>query len=76
MNAERRKALNSVIDKINDAMSELEGLRDEEEEYKDNMPENMHGSERYENAESAVSNMQEAYDQLEDAVSKIEEACE
>jgi len=76
MNKLRRKQLDEVIDKINNIKDELETIMNDEEEYKDNMPENLQGSERYEIAEAACDSMQEALDLLEDAISSIEEAKE
>ena len=39
MNSNRRKALQIIIDKVEELKSELETLMDEEQEYFDNMPE-------------------------------------
>lgn len=76
MNKVRRKQLDDIISKIQDISEELESVMNDEEEYRDNMPENLQGSERYEMADSACSSMQEAIDQLEEAVSNIETAQE
>ena len=54
MNKVRRKELQELYDIISEAKDRLEMLYDEEEEYKDNMPENLQSSERYERAEAAV----------------------
>ena len=51
-------------------------LQAEEEEYRDNMPENLQGSERYEAADAAVDNMSSAVDALDEAISSIESAQE
>lgn len=40
MNRIRRKNLQSIIDKLEDLKSSLEELQEEEEDYRDNMPEN------------------------------------
>ena len=53
MNKVRRKELQELYDIISEAKDRLEMLHDEEEEYKDNMPENLQSSERYEKAEAA-----------------------
>lgn len=74
MNRFRRKALAEIQGKIEDLRSELEALMGEEEEYRDNMPENLQGSERYEAADTACDNMSSALDSLDEAVSYIEEA--
>lgn len=76
MNKARRKALDEVISKIEEAKELLENLQAEEEEYRDNMPENLQGSERYEAADAAVDNMSSAADALDEAISSIESAQE
>ena len=74
MNKARRKALDEVISKIEEAKELLENLQAEEEEYRDNMPENLQGSERYEAADAAVDNMSSAVDALDEAISSVESA--
>ena len=76
MNKARRKALDEVISKIEEAKELLENLQAEEEEYRDNMPENLQVSERYEAADAAVDNMSSAVDALDEAISSIESAQE
>lgn len=76
MNKARRKALDEVISKIEEAKELLENLQAEEKEYRDNMPENLQGSERYEAADAAVDNMSSAVDALDEAISSIESAQE
>ena len=49
MNKIRRKNLQSIIDQLEELKGSLEDLQAEEEEYRDNIPENMQESERYEN---------------------------
>lgn len=58
MNKERRK-------RIEDLKSELETIRDEEQEYYDNMPENMQNGEKGDTAQSNVSSLEEAINNLE-----------
>ena len=76
MNKARRKALDEVISKIEEAKELMENLQAEEEEYRDNMPESLQGSERYEAADAAVDNMSSAVDALDEAISSIESAQE
>ena len=76
MNKQRRKAIENVTGKIRDLLSDLEMLRDEEEEYKDNIPENLQGTERYERAEECVDNLTEAIDSIESALEEIDECIE
>ena len=63
MNKIRRKNLQSIIDQL-------------EEEYRDNIPENMRESERYEKADEGCDNLSEAVDNLEEVISSIEAAIE
>lgn len=72
----RRKSLEEVIAKIQELSEEIESFMADEEEYRDNMPENLQGSERYEKADEACSAMQDAIDNLEEAVENLEIATE
>ena len=76
MNRERRKNLQSIIDQLEELQGSLEDLLEEEEVYRDNIPENMQGSERYERAEEACDNLSEAVSSLEDTIYSIEAAIE
>lgn len=75
MNKVRRKELQELYDIISEAKDRLEMLHDEED-YKDNMPENLQISERYERAEAAVDALDSAVSSLEEALDYIEEAQE
>lgn len=73
MNNQRRKAIRDIQDRVQslfdslDAIKgEIEQIRDDEQEYLDNMPENMQSGERGETANAAI-------DELEGAISEIEE---
>lgn len=74
MNRTRRKCLANLSELLEELRISVETLRDEEQEYMDNMPENLQGSIRYEAAEEAVSNLEDAMDSIGDAISSIEEA--
>lgn len=76
MNKIRRKNLQSIIDQLEELKSSLEGLQAEEEEYRDNIPQNMQGSERYEKADEASGNLSGAVDNLEEVISGIKAAIE
>lgn len=76
MNNLRRKTLQNLYDIIANAKDNLDEVRDEEECYKDNMPENLQGSERYERSEEAIDALESAISSLEDALDSIEEAKE
>ena len=76
MNKARRKELEELYDIIYEAKERLVMLHDEEEEYRDNIPENLQGSERYERAEEAVDALDSAMSSLEEALNYIETAKE
>ncbi|HIW32330.1 MAG TPA: hypothetical protein IAA29_06045 [Candidatus Paenibacillus intestinavium] len=76
MNNTRRKLLQSILDKLNDCSSELENIRDEEQDAFDNFPEGLQVSERGEAMENAISEMEDAISNIEDAISSIETAME
>ena len=73
MNNVRRKTLNEIRDKIEELRGDLEAVMNEEEDYRDNMPENLQNSERYEKADDACNAMSEAIDMLDDVASNIED---
>lgn len=88
MNNARRKAIAEVQDQIGSAVAmleaakaDLESLRDEEQEYLDNMPESLQGGEKGEAAQAAVEKMDEAINAIEefldaDADGNLNEAAE
>lgn len=76
MNKIRRKALRDIIDQLEKLKCSLEELQNEEEEYRDNIPENLQSSERYETADNACSNLYDAVDSLDNAICSIEAATE
>lgn len=76
MNKVRRKQLESLLAKVEEIRDELESIKDDEEEYRNNMPENLQGSERYETADNACSEMESAMDSLDEVISSIEAAKE
>lgn len=74
MNKERRKRIDEIASQIGALLCDLEEVRDEEQEYMDNMPENLQQSDRYYAAEEAVSNLDSAIDSLTEAIDYANEA--
>lgn len=74
MNKQRRVKVDDVIEKPRNIQSEIGDILSEEEEYRDNIPENLQGSEKYENAENNCDNLQNAIDQVDEVISYLEEA--
>lgn len=73
MNQPRRKRLENISGKISELKDLLKEIRDEEDEYKENIPENLWGSERYEKAEEVVEQLEEADDFLDQVIGLIDE---
>lgn len=76
MNKLRRKELDEIIAKIQELQTDLEIVLGDEQEYLDNMPENLQYSERGERAQEAVDALQAAYNNLDECIENIEAAQE
>lgn len=74
MNKDRRKALEELSSRLGEIVGELESLRDEEQEYFDNMPESLQGGDRGSDAEQAIGSMETALDLLEEVAGHIDDA--
>lgn len=88
MNAQRRKNIAFIVkditllsEKAESILNDLESIKGEEEEYLENIPENLQNSERYaaeeavEYLDGAYDTLQEAIDNIADVISALEEAC-
>ena len=73
MNNDRRKEIRSVISEIEKLMDVVENILEDEDVYRDLIPENLVGSKQYENSEEASNNLQFALDYLEDAIDSLQE---
>lgn len=60
-------------EKLEEIIFDLEGVKDEEEEAFDNMPENLQGSCRGSESEDAIDNIDNAIEMLEDALDEEDE---
>lgn len=58
MNATRRSELEEINEKLGDLRTQLEELLEDEQEYFESMPENLQGSERGQESEDAISNIE------------------
>lgn len=76
MNKIRRKNLQTIIDRLEDIKADLEEITYEEEEYRDNIPENLQSSEKYERADGACDNLNDAADTLDEVIDSITTAME
>ena len=72
MNKERRKQIEAVKSRIESLLSEaasiqadVEAIRDEEQEYRDNMPESLAEGDKGQKAETAISALEQVIEDLE-----------
>ena len=73
MNKKRRAAICELRGKLSDMLEELEQIQMDEQEYYDNIPENLQESERAEASDAALGSLSEAYDSLSSAIDSLEE---
>ena len=73
MNRQRRTELRTVISKLNEIAAALENIKDDEEMYFDNIPENLQSSMRAEESEEAIDSLEEAIDLVEKAAESLRE---
>jgi hypothetical protein len=73
MNAKRRKAISELLSRLDSLKNELEILRDEEQEYFDNMPDSLQQGEKGDTAAEEVSSMDDAINSMDEACSSLEE---
>lgn len=76
MNNDRRKQMLKASQLIAEAKDILDVCADEESDYVENMPENMHGSEKHDKAEDCAFSMQGLCSDLDDIFYQIEELTE
>lgn len=74
MNKARRKQIDDVIRKLDDLKMEIESILDDEQDYLDNIPENLQGSERYDIADEAVSYLSDASETIDEVSGMLESA--
>jgi len=73
MNKQRRTKLQNLSSDLEGIKSSLEEIRDEEQDYYDNIPENLQGSERADEAENIINVLEEAAGAIEDIIQSINE---
>lgn len=76
MNNARRKNIQDIANQLDEVKSALEDVLHEEEEYRDNIPENLQGSARYDAADEACDTLSGAVDGLEDIITSLGELAE
>lgn len=76
MNQQRRNNIRQIISVLENQKFDLEQLIEEENEARENLPENLNGSSKYEAMELVEDQMIEAADQLDDLIDKLLEIIE
>ena len=74
MNNPRRKELRDLQIQLEEIKAAVNEIQEQEEEYRDNIPENLQCSQRYETSDEAIDNLCLVFDALEEAINYIEEA--
>lgn len=72
MNKLRRKQIQKAVEKINDGLSELRGVMDEEQDAFDNLSEGLQQTMRGEAMESNVDMLDEVIEQIEEALESLD----
>lgn len=75
MNKDRRKQLESIVERIEEIKALVEALRDEEQGAFDNLPEGLQQSDRGQGMEAAVEQLEAAISALEETSEAIGVAC-
>jgi len=76
MNKQRRKRIAIIRTILVQCQTDLDALREEEEEYLGTIPEAFQNGEKAEKAEAAIDCLEAARDTLDDAISNLEAAAE
>lgn len=71
MNKQRREKIREVRNEIETCMNKLQTILDEEQDYFDNMPENLQGSMRGSDSEDAIDTMESCIDGLDEIIEEL-----
>lgn len=74
MNKARRQSLEKARSLVDEAIAIVEEMKDEEQDYYDQMPESFQGGEKGESAQTAIDELESAATFLEDAGNAIDSA--
>jgi len=73
MNNQRRKRLKEAIELMERAATVVEEVRGEEANALNNLPENLQSSEKAENMQEIIDNLDEIYSDMEEKIVELEE---
>lgn len=74
MNNDRRKRIEALIAKVEEARDAVADILTEEQDYHDNMPESLQNGEKGEKAQEAIDALVEAHQALEEATDRLQGA--
>lgn len=74
MNKSRRSRIDTIIEQIDNLLSDLNEIRDEEESAYENLPESLQDTDRGQSMCDAIDSIEEALDCLEEASSVLDDA--
>ena len=72
MNNQRRKEISEVVKSLVYLKEKIERITDDELDYYDNMPENLHGSMRGMDSEEAIDSLNEAMEAIDEAIGNLD----
>ena len=73
MNKQRRQRIRDVRKEIENCKENLQTILDEEQDYFDNIPENLQGSMRGSDSEDAIDTMESCIEDLENIIKELTE---
>lgn len=73
MNAVRRKEISRALEKLEDAKSILEAVKEEEENAYENLPGGIQDSERGERMQEAIDSLDSMLDSIDEAIDSADE---
>ena len=74
MNRVRRQQIEAVKAQLDELSDRIDAILSDEQDYYDNIPENLQTSDRATMSEDAISSLESAIDSISDAISSLEEA--
>ena len=72
MNKQRRERIRRLVDNMRTLENELSDILNEEQDYYDNIPENLLSSDRAVDSEEAIDNLEDALDYITQVIDAIE----
>lgn len=72
MNVKRRKKIKDVIKRLNDCKDDLESIKGDEDEARDNIPEPLQNGDTYCESEECSDKIEDAISDIKDVVESLE----